>query len=39
MNDHNIVMEDAKTQIDTFRAKELARAAIAEANYKAFLDK
>jgi hypothetical protein len=39
MNDHNIVMEDAKTQIDTFREEELVRAAIAEANYKAFLDK
>lgn len=39
MNDHNIVMEDAKTQIDTFREEQLVRAAIAEANYKAFLDK
>lgn len=39
MNDLNIVMEDAETQIDAFKVEELVRTAIVEANYKAFLDK
>lgn len=35
----NIVVEDVEEQIQVFRAEELARAAIAEANYKVFLEK
>lgn len=32
-------IEDVEEQIDMFKVKELARAALAEANYKAFLEK
>jgi hypothetical protein len=37
--DLGIDTENVEEQIDIFKAEELARAAIAEANYKAFLDK
>jgi len=39
MRDLNIVVEDVEEQIGVFRAEELARAALAEANYKVFLEK
>jgi hypothetical protein len=39
LNDLNIVVNDAGKQIGVFRAEERARAALAEANYKVFLDK
>jgi hypothetical protein len=37
--DLDIEVEDIEGQIDVFRTEELARAAIAEANYKVFLEK
>jgi hypothetical protein len=37
--DLDIEVEDIDGQIDVFRTEELARAAIAEANYKVFLEK
>lgn len=39
MNDLNIAVEDVEGQIGAFRAEEMARAALAEANYKIFLEK
>lgn len=37
--DLDIVSNDIKEQIGVFRAEEIARAAVAEANYKCFLEK
>ena len=37
--DLDIEVENVEEQIDIFRAEKLARAAIAKANYKAFLEK
>jgi len=37
--DLDIEVENVEEQIDIFRAEELARAAIAKANYEAFLEK
>ena len=37
--DLDIEIENVEEQIDIFKVEELARAAIAEANYKAFLDR
>lgn len=37
--DIDIEVENVEEQIDIFRVEELARAAIAEANYKAYLEK
>jgi hypothetical protein len=39
VSDMNIVVENIEEQIGVFRAEELARAALAEANYKVYLDK
>lgn len=39
MSDLNIVVENVEDQIDIFRLEENARAAIAEANYRVFLEK
>lgn len=39
LNDLNIIVNDAEEQIGVFRAEDLARAALAEANYKVFLEK
>jgi hypothetical protein len=39
LSDLNIVVEDVEDQIGAFRAEELARAALAEANYKVYLEK
>jgi hypothetical protein len=39
LNDLNIVMDDAEEQIGVFKVEELARAALAEANYKVLLEK
>jgi hypothetical protein len=36
LSDLNIVVDDDEEQIRAFRAEELARAALAEANYKVF---
>lgn len=36
LSDLNIVVDDAEEQIRAFRAEELARVALAEANYKVF---
>jgi len=36
LSDLNIVVDDAEEQIGAFRAEELARAALAKANYKVF---
>lgn len=38
MLDLDIEVENREEQIDVFRAEELARAAIAEANYKSFIE-
>jgi len=35
----NIEGENVDEQLDVFRAEEIARAALAEANYKVFLEK
>ena len=37
--DLEIEFEQVEVQLDAFRSEELARAAIAEANYKSFLEK
>jgi hypothetical protein len=37
--DLDLEVEDVEEQLNAFRAEEVARAAIAEANYKSFLDK
>lgn len=39
LGDLNIEMENAEIQIGVFKAEELAREALAEANYKIFLEK
>lgn len=39
MCDLDLEVENIEEEIDTFRTEELARAAIAEANYKCFLEK
>lgn len=39
MDDLDIESNDIEEQISAFRAEEIARAAIAEANYKAYLEK
>lgn len=39
MKDLELNCEDFEEQIDAFRAEELARAAIAKSQYKAFLQK
>jgi hypothetical protein len=39
LSDLNIVVEDVEDQIGAFRAEEMARAALAEANYKVYLVK
>jgi len=37
--DLDLEVEDVEEQLNAFRAEEVARAAIAEANYKSFLEK
>jgi len=37
--DLDLKVEDVDEQLNVFRAEEVARAAIAEANYKSFLEK
>lgn len=39
LNDLNLVADDAEEKIGVFRAEELARTALAETNYKVFLEK
>lgn len=39
VKDLDIEVVDMDEQLDTFRAEEVVRAAIAEANYKCFLEK
>lgn len=39
LSDLNIVGDNVEKQIEVFKVEELARAALAEANYKVFLDK
>lgn len=39
INDLNIVADDMSEQVSVFKAEEIARAALAEANYKVFKDR
>jgi hypothetical protein len=39
ISDLDIDIDDGGEQLDVFKAKEIARAKIAEANYNSFLEK